>query len=284
MSARGSDSAPSSACTRMSAPISRRMSSRAVRVGLMPTSRMSERRRSRRSCRRPMKNAAEEKSPGMRMSVARSVAGPWIETAPASRSDRHAEGAEHPLRMVPRDAGFLHAGAAACVETGQQERRLDLRARHVEWVVAARRAGATADGDRRPAVVGRDVGAHASQGRGDPLHWPPASTTRRRRASTRTPVPPECRRAVASTCPNCRDRARRAGARSPRMPTPVDRRVARDRVARAARPSPTARASVEAQSSRLQESVDLGRALCDCAEHAPRGARSTCRRGPAPRR
>ena len=85
----------------------------------------------------PMKNAADEKSPGMRMSVARSVAGPWTETDSGIALDRHAEGAEHPLGMVPRNARLPHAGAAARLEARQQERRLDLRARHVEWVVAA---------------------------------------------------------------------------------------------------------------------------------------------------
>ena len=52
-------------------------------------------------------------------------------------ADRHAKGAKHPLRMVPRDARFLHTGPAVGVETRQQQRGLDLRARQVESVLAA---------------------------------------------------------------------------------------------------------------------------------------------------
>ncbi len=79
-------SAPSSACTRMSAPMSRRMSSRAVRVGLMPTSRMTSDVRPGDDAgadedMRPMKNRRECGCPSRAASP-----GPGSKRRPASRS------------------------------------------------------------------------------------------------------------------------------------------------------------------------------------------------------
>ena len=110
------------------------------------------------------------------------------------------------------------------------------------------RAARPADGDRRPAVAGRDVCAHAPQGRCDTLHRPlHQGCIADQRRVERLPRQ-ECRRAAASTCLNCRDRAASAGARSPRMPAPANARCPGPR--RSCRtPIADSAASVEAQSS-----------------------------------
>ena len=105
------------------------------------------------------------------MSVARSERGPDRDGV-GFTLDRHAEGAEHPLRMIPRNARFPHTGAAAAPRDPPAGARTSPVRSDFETVVAAAASG-------RPVTVigGRpdrspDVGAHASQGLGDPLHGP----------------------------------------------------------------------------------------------------------------
>ena len=162
----------------------------------------------------------------------------------------------------------------------QQERGLDLGARHVETVVAADERARPADRDRRPAVARPDAGAHAPQGRGDPLHRPlhqrgVADQRRLERLARqeageqshrRARIAEVERAATARAVRACRPRARR-NARAPSRSMPHAHR--RQRAER--------RKAVFA----LQEAADLGRALVRLRRAAPRDARSTCRPGPA---
>ncbi len=220
MSASGSGPASASGVTCMRAPISRSMSSSPVRVGLMPTPRTV---RPSVAPRHPatMKNAAEEKSPGTRMSVPRRAdrrrARPW---RPARRT-LHAEAAEHALGVIAGGRRLGDAGDPACLEAGQQDRGFDLRTRHRQRVVDAvqrsrRRAAPPAAGP--PACrCARPSGAAA---------WPrapsAAASARHRRSacwknSGRTAAP----WTVAWRCRRCPCRAAQALARSPAWPAPV---------------------------------------------------------------
>jgi hypothetical protein len=75
--------------------------------------------------------------------------------------------------MVARGAGFLHTRAALGEEAGQQQSGLDLRARHVEHVLAAGQPASTVNGDRRAPVTRPDIRAHAPQRLSHPLHGSP---------------------------------------------------------------------------------------------------------------
>ena len=111
--------------------------------------------------------------------------------------------------------------------------------RSSRWSRAGERAR-PADGDRRPAVAGPDVRAHASQGLGDTLHRPPhqgrVADERRVERLARQDAGEQPHRSarVAEVERTCR---RRESAHARRRAS----RDARARAARAARPSPTAR-------------------------------------------
>ena len=171
MSARGSPFARGRVRTRMSAPIRRRMSIRAVRVGLTPTSRMTS---GPAPAIRPatMKKAADEKSPGTSMWVAFSVAGPSTVISLPVRATGTPKRPQHPLGVIARHGRFTHGRPARRRKSGDQEGRLDLRARDLESMLATDQRAAACNYDRRLASVRANVCPHASKGSGDPLHRP----------------------------------------------------------------------------------------------------------------
>ena len=118
----------------MSAPIERRMSMTARRVGLTPTSR-SVSSASGWMAPATSQKAAAETSPGTRSSTACTAIPPSTvqATRPSGASvalDRHAPRPEHPLRVVARRDRLADRRPPVRSQPRQQDRRLHLRARH----------------------------------------------------------------------------------------------------------------------------------------------------------
>ena len=143
----------------MSAPIARRMSMTARRVGLTPTSRMAS---SASGWIAPAtsQNAAAETSPGTR-SVDRCHCNPSF--APSRHRavgrvrplDRHAARPQHPFRVVARRDRLADRRPALRPQPRQQDRRLHLRARHRRRVVDRPKRGTTDHGQWWEGVVAR---------------------------------------------------------------------------------------------------------------------------------
>ena len=179
------------------------------------------------------KNAADEMSAGTSMRQPVSGWPPAMVTTGPSRPTVDAESSQHPLGVVARGRGLGDAGGADGVEAGEDQRRLDLRARDAHPDVggtAARPPDARAAADGRPRCrcarpstpAARPPGASAA-----------GSGWRRRSAGTRRTALPAVRSAAASRCPNCRSRApqpvpeahaARRRAPSPRRPRAFDAR------------------------------------------------------------
>ena len=82
-------------------------------------------------------------------------------------SERHPEGAEHPLGVVAREARLDYRGRPLGAESGEEDGRFDLRARNRALVGDTAQISAS---DREREGVALDVGAHEAQGIGDAAH------------------------------------------------------------------------------------------------------------------
>ena len=154
-----------SACGRssMSAPIERRMSMTARRVGLTPTSRRPS---SASGWIAPAtsQNAAAETSPGTRSAIAlhrqpsfdRPGHRPVRRVGPL---DRHAPRPQHPFRVVARRDRLANRRPPVRPQPRQQDRRLHLCARHRRRVVDRPERGTTDHGQGWEGVVLRGHGA-----------------------------------------------------------------------------------------------------------------------------
>ena len=87
--------------------------------------------------------------------------------------DRGAGRLEHQLGVVARRLRLDDRRLALGVEPGEEDRRLDLRARDRQ-LVGDRAQRPALDPERQVPVVGLDAGAHAAERLGDPLHRPAA--------------------------------------------------------------------------------------------------------------
>ena len=156
------------------APISRRIASRPVRVGLIPTFSISN---PSRAPRQPAtrKNAAELKSAGTRTSKPRNVAGPFsVTVCPAPSVDRPRR---TPMlcsmrsvwsRLGPGDRTVVVPLARSAASNSAD---LTCALAIGNCVVDTREALAAAHGDRGPAATRcRDACAHEPERRGDSLH------------------------------------------------------------------------------------------------------------------
>ena len=86
--------------------------------------------------------------------------------------DRNAAHAQHPLSMVPRTVWFRQSNGCTTHQARQQQRTLDLGARH--WGVIVERSEGTARQFEREPIrlthLAKDR-AHLGQWRGHPPHW-----------------------------------------------------------------------------------------------------------------
>ncbi len=94
--------------------------------------------------------------------------------SPGLDRDRSAEGAEHPLGVIAAGNRFAHGRAPARAEPGEEQRRLDLGARHRQAVVEPAKARATDDERSPPLCARQHAGAHALEGLDDARHGPRA--------------------------------------------------------------------------------------------------------------
>ena len=146
------------------------MSSRPVRVGLMPTPEIVSV-----AC---ADRAGDHEERGRR-EIARHFQRARLETLrrrqadfAVRRVDAAAEAEQHALGVIARDGRLDHGRLALRVETGEQHRGLDLRAGDGQLVADAAQACAAADPHRRLARCRFDARAHLAQRRRDALHRP----------------------------------------------------------------------------------------------------------------
>ena len=83
-----------------------------------------------------------------------------------------AETAQHPLAVVATDARLRHPRRAVGEQPGEQQRRLQLRARHRQGVINAMQRAAMNNQRRRTRLAGGDFRAHQGERLGDAAHWP----------------------------------------------------------------------------------------------------------------
>ena len=157
-------------------PCARRMSMTARRVGLTPTSR-SVSSASGWIAPATSQNAAAETSPGTRSSIALhrhpSLDRPGHRAVRRVRPlDRHAPRPQHPLRVVARRDRLADRRPPIGPQPGQQDRRLDLGARHRRRDVDRPERGMTDHGQWWEGVVpaGVEHGAHRAQWFDDTSH------------------------------------------------------------------------------------------------------------------
>ena len=120
-----------------------------------------------------MKNADDEKSPGTSSEQASRRCGGVKRTSPCAASTRQPKLEQHALGVIARDRRLDHGRLTLRIQTGEQHRRLHLRAGDRQLVAdtasALRRRGFAPAACRRCVSMLR---AHLAQRRRDALHRP----------------------------------------------------------------------------------------------------------------
>src|SRR5262245_37433334 len=87
-----------------------------------------------------------------------------------------AEGRKRELAVIPRGDRLLHPRDAIGVESREENRRLDLRARDGKLVLDAAEFSAARDGHREIASTGLDRGSHPAERNDDAVERTPGKT------------------------------------------------------------------------------------------------------------